>query len=69
LNDAAFDQGYQIQNNRIWDGQWQEVFNSDAAIYGGNNVGDGDATIRITGGNCSVNIPYNGLVVFQRVGD
>jgi 1,4-alpha-glucan branching enzyme len=47
-------------------GQWKEVFNSDAAVYGGNNFGNFGATLN--GGNTQVNIPAAGYVVLKKVG-
>ena len=38
LNNAPFAYGYNIQNPRIADGQWREIFNSDAAVYGGSGL-------------------------------
>ena len=45
------------------DGAWREIFNSDAAIYGGADVGNGGATLR--GITCA--LPGNGFVVFRRM--
>jgi 1,4-alpha-glucan branching enzyme len=69
LNDAHFDQGYVIgtDSSRLATGGWQEVFNSDAAIYGGDNVGNGGATLSVNGGQMSAVIPAHGFVVFERV--
>ena len=47
-------------NNRI------EVFNSDAAIYGGRNVGNAGAAIPSAGGRIEVAIPAVGFVVLVR---
>jgi 1,4-alpha-glucan branching enzyme len=69
LNDFPFPDGYYFQNSRLWDGEWKEVFNSDATDFGGNNVGNMSATMRISGGVVNCVIPYNGFVVFQRIAD
>ena len=45
------------------DGAWREILNSDAAIYGGADVGNGGATLR--GMTCA--LPANGFVVFRRM--
>ncbi|MEM4251745.1 MAG: alpha-isopropylmalate synthase regulatory domain-containing protein, partial [Candidatus Bathyarchaeia archaeon] len=45
-------------------GQWKEVFNSDAARYGGSNFGNYGATIN--GGYTGINIPAGGYVVFKK---
>lgn len=47
------------------EGQWKEVFNSDAAAYGGDGVGNFGKTI--SGGFQSLRIPAHGMLVFQRV--
>nr|WP_242589371.1 alpha-amylase family glycosyl hydrolase [Corallococcus macrosporus] len=47
-------------------GQWKEVLNSDAAVYGGGNFGNYGATLN--GGNTPVNIPAAGYVVLKKVG-
>jgi 1,4-alpha-glucan branching enzyme len=48
LNDVAFDHGYVVatDSGRLSDGGWHEIFNSDAAVYGGDNVGNGGATLQ-----------------------
>jgi 1,4-alpha-glucan branching enzyme len=46
-------------------GQWKEVLNSDAAVYGGSNFGNYGATLN--GGNTKVNIPAAGYVVLKKV--
>jgi 1,4-alpha-glucan branching enzyme len=68
LNNSAFSNGYVIQKDllAIPNARWKEVFNSDAAIYGGQNVGNGGAIIFSTQGNLNVVIPVNGFVVFVR---
>jgi 1,4-alpha-glucan branching enzyme len=65
LNNWAFRGGYRIQNSRIPDGQWREVFNSDAAQYGGGGLLNG-GQITSGGGGVSVDIPANSVLVLQR---
>ena len=69
LNDAPFDHGYVITTDpgRLPAGGWREIFNSDAAIYGGNNVGNGGTTLPVNGGQINAVIPSHGFVVFQKV--
>jgi 1,4-alpha-glucan branching enzyme len=69
LNDAPFDHGYIIgaDPGRLPAGGWQEVFNSDAAIYGGDNVGNGGATLEVNNGQMNAVIPAHGFVVFEKV--
>ncbi len=38
LNNTSFTDGYTIYNDRIINGQWREIFNSDANPYGGNGL-------------------------------
>jgi 1,4-alpha-glucan branching enzyme len=69
LNDAAFASGYVIGTDpeQLAAGGWQEIFNSDSAIYGGSNVGNGGATLPVTNGQISPVLPANGFVVFEKV--
>jgi 1,4-alpha-glucan branching enzyme len=50
----------------IPDAGWREVFNSDAAIYGGQNIGNFGGTISSHGSQFAANIPANGFVVFVK---
>ncbi|MFZ1413072.1 MAG: alpha-amylase family glycosyl hydrolase [Defluviicoccus sp.] len=65
LNNAAYVDGYRIQSPRIADADWREVLNSDAALYGGTNMGN-TAPIAARGGTMSVRVPANAVVVLQR---
>ena len=69
LNDTPFANGYVIgtDSRRLPAGGWQEVFNSDAALYGGSNVGNGGATLQVNNGQINPVVPANGFVVFQKV--
>ena len=69
LNDSAFAQGYVIATDswRLPAGGWQEIFNSDAAIYRGDNVGNGGATLPVNNGQINAVIPAHGFVVFEKV--
>ena len=68
LNNRPFADGYVIQTEAAPPARrpWQETFNSDAALYGGQNVGNFGAAIPSEGGRIEVRIPANGLLVFQR---
>jgi 1,4-alpha-glucan branching enzyme len=68
LNNSAFTNGYVIEKDllAIPDAGWKEIFNSDAAIYGGRNVGNSGATLPSSQGRLDVTIPANGLVVLVR---
>jgi len=65
---SNFPQDYVIEKDllAVPDGVWKEVFNSDAAIYGGGNIGNRGASIRSSCGRFRVTIPPRGLVVFVR---
>jgi 1,4-alpha-glucan branching enzyme len=67
LGNHAVDR-YLIQTDpgRLPDGSWQEIFNSDAALYGGGNVGNLGAAIPAAAGRIEVRLPACGLVVFGR---
>jgi len=68
LNNQPFDRGYAISKDSagIPDGGWKEIFNSDAAIYGGRNLGNSGALIPSSGGRIEVVIPAVGFVVLVR---
>jgi len=68
LNDAAFANGYVIEKDlvAIPTAGWKEIFNSDSARYGGQNVGNGGALVTSAGGRLNVVIPAAGLLVFVR---
>ena len=69
LRNHPFLDGYIVQTeaSRLPDGTWREVFNSDAAIYGGANVGNFGADIPAVGGRVQARIPASGFVVFQKL--
>jgi 1,4-alpha-glucan branching enzyme len=63
LNNHPFSLGYTIENSRLEHGHWQEIFNSDAQIYGGDNLGNLSTAITSSNGRIHVVIPVNGFVV------
>jgi 1,4-alpha-glucan branching enzyme len=65
LNNCAFRGGHRIQDSRIPDGIWREVFSSDATQYGGGGLLNG-GQITSAGGAVSVDIPANSVLVLQR---
>jgi 1,4-alpha-glucan branching enzyme len=67
LNNQPFSSGYWIYTSSVQDAAWKEVFNSDAAIYGGNNIGNSGGIITTRGGYMGPVVPQNGFVVFQRI--
>ena len=66
LGNVAFASGYWIHSDRIGDAGWTEIFNSDAAVYGGSNVGNAGAMLIGSNGALNVIIPAAGLVVLRR---
>jgi len=68
LNNDAFTSGYVIEKDllAIPDGLWKEIFNSDAAIYGGRNIGNSGATLRSGGGRLELTIPANAFVLLVK---
>jgi 1,4-alpha-glucan branching enzyme len=69
LRNQPFVDGYVIQTDasRLPDGTWRQVFNSDAVVYGGANVGNDGADIVIAGGRMQARLPASGFVVFQKL--
>ena len=67
FNNRVFDE-YVIQSDpwRLLDGKWRELFNSDAAIYGGDNVGNFGADIPAANGRIQIRVPANGFVVLEK---
>jgi 1,4-alpha-glucan branching enzyme len=65
LNNRPFSSGYAIDG--VADGMWREVFNSDAALYGGWNDGNGGADLPSSSGRFSAVLPRAGFVVFRRL--
>jgi 1,4-alpha-glucan branching enzyme len=66
LNNTAY-MSYTLETDSylLPNGGWQEVFNSDAAIYGGTNTGNEDAVIQSLKGIMTFVIPANGIVIFK----
>jgi 1,4-alpha-glucan branching enzyme len=67
LNNSPFGSGYAIENSRLGNGTWREIFNSDAEPYGGNSIGNLGGAISSSNGRIYVVIPANGFVVLQRL--
>jgi 1,4-alpha-glucan branching enzyme len=68
LHDTPYSAGYVIWSDpqRLPDGGWREVFNSDAAQYGGFGAGNAGASILAYGGRFEALLPASGFVVFAR---
>jgi len=68
FNNQSFG-SYSIQTDpsRLTDGSWLESFNSDATIYGGNNVGNAGGNLPAKNGQLQLCIPANGIVILAKV--
>lgn len=68
LNNSAFDRpSYTFRSELIPQGNWQEVFNSDAHPFGGLGIGNGGNTVSSAGGILECVLPANGFVVYAKV--
>ena len=65
LNNTPFAAGYDIRSDRIRDGQWQEILNSDHVAYGGSGLVNA-GLLASQGGTFTARIPANSVLVFQR---
>jgi 1,4-alpha-glucan branching enzyme len=65
LHDRPFPSGYWIYSPDLPDGVWREVFNSDAAAYGGENVGNAGGRVESRSGYLGCVVPRSGFVVFR----
>jgi len=66
LANQPYASGYTVYSIRIESGEWQEIFNSDSEIFGGNNVGNGGQSVHCENGRMKVVIPFAGVVVFKK---
>jgi 1,4-alpha-glucan branching enzyme len=68
FSNSPFANGYVITKDPIAipDAGWKEIFNSDAAVYGGQNIGNGGAIIPSNQGQLNVVIPAAGFVVLVK---
>ncbi len=68
FNNTPFKNGYVIEKDvlAIPNASWKEVFNSDAAGYGGWNVGNRSAILSSTGARINAVLPASGFVVFVK---
>ena len=66
LNNHSFGAGYRIQHPAIADGSWQEIFNSDANVYGGSGLIN-DRRIDTANGGLTAALPANSVIVLERV--
>lgn len=68
FNNTPFANGYLIEKDlsAIPTAGWKEIFNSDAAMYGGRNAGNRGAIIPSAQGRLNAVIPANGFVVLVK---
>jgi 1,4-alpha-glucan branching enzyme len=68
FSNSPFANGYVIKKDviAIPNAGWKEIFNSDAAVYGGQNIGNGGAIISSSQGQLNVVIPAAGFVVLVK---
>jgi 1,4-alpha-glucan branching enzyme len=67
LNNSPFS-SYTINSDayRLPDGGWKESLNSDAAVYGGSDIGNYGAVIPSVNGSITMVIPANGVLVLVK---
>jgi 1,4-alpha-glucan branching enzyme len=67
LNNQPFNSpSYRFNAPVLPAGVWAEIFNSDAAMFGGWNVGNAGASIPSSGGMFECVVPANGVLVFRK---
>jgi 1,4-alpha-glucan branching enzyme len=66
LANAPYASGYWLAGSRLAGAGWREVFNSDAARYGGDNVGNAGQMLVPAGDALNIILPAAGFVVLQR---
>ncbi len=68
LNNSAFANGYRIEKDALGipAAGWKEIFNSDAEVYGGKNVGNQGAILHSTAGQLNCVLPAAGFVVLVK---
>jgi 1,4-alpha-glucan branching enzyme len=67
LRDQPFESGYEIASARLPDRRWREILNSDAAAYGGDNVGNLQAEVPSSAHLMRLRLPASGVLVFAAV--
>jgi len=69
FHNAPYLDGYTVHSDssRLPTGGWRELFNSDQVRFGGDGVGNGDASIQVLDGCIHVRVPANALLVLRRL--
>jgi 1,4-alpha-glucan branching enzyme len=65
-NQAYASYSIQTDASRLPAGAWQELFNSDAAVYGGNNVGNSGGSLPVANGQITLILPANGFLILGK---
>ena len=65
LNEGPFAEGYRIRHPWLAGRPWQELFNSDAAVYGGGDIGNGGRALQPAGDELNPVLPASGVLVFR----
>lgn len=58
---------HRIHSSRLGEERWREIFNSDAACFGGTNTGHQGGVLTASGGGLECLLPANALLVFERL--
>jgi 1,4-alpha-glucan branching enzyme len=66
LSDFGWPDGYQIPSPPVANGNWREIFSSDARIYGGGGVSN-EGALAVEDGNIVVRLPARGFVVLRHL--
>ena len=67
LANASYESGYWLSSERLGDAEWQEVFNSDAEMYGGWNMGNAGRVLHAERGALNVVLPACGVLAFHKL--
>jgi 1,4-alpha-glucan branching enzyme len=68
LNNQPFQSpAYSFASNRLGQENWREIFNSNSASFGGDDLGNGGAVQRGGDGRLACVLPANSVLVFERV--
>lgn len=67
LSDHGWPDGYELASDKLLDGQWREIFTSDAACYGGDGVSNEREPIVASEGRLKLKLPARGFVVVRRL--
>lgn len=66
LCDQPYAEGYSLHCDRIENGNWRELFNSDSTVYGGDNIGNGGTIMDAHFGRITLTLPARGFIVLER---